>query len=405
MRINIRLLSIYAFSLAIMYLAGVYFGNVLHLMFVFFCLYPVFSFISLIIWYLGLDHEQVFSTSTPVKGETIEYRVRIYNKSFLPLPSVAIQFESVSPSMEVDLPNYSASIKAGGRHERKFDIMCPYRGDYSIGINALIVSDYFQLFSIKKKVTPQSFRVFPRIVELDSFAPVARVVEGSGKNASAGIMPDPTLFQQLREYRDGDSIRHIYWKKYASTGRPILKEYERTKKSGVRIYFDTREHTWRGVNKLEQEDVSVEILVALVKFLLDRKIHTTVMAPGWKQGIYSSQEPEEFDGFYRATGDLAFLDTPSPVAIYHEDRSTGNLESQTVIFITHVIDPAIFALREHAGEVDMKYIMNACGYIRRDQLEISNLIESTKEYGADALSVHNASSIREDLSDRITQSG
>jgi uncharacterized protein (DUF58 family) len=303
--------------------------------------------------------------------------------------------------MSLELPTYVASIGAGRVHEKTFEIRCPYRGEYTVGIKSLEVHDFFQLFSLRKKAKPERFSVYPRIVELERFLPVARVIEGSGKNASAGIMPDPTLFQELREYREGDSIRHIYWKKYASTGRPILKEYERTKKSGVRIYFDTRKHRWRGVNELEQEDVSVEVLVALVKYLLDRKVHTSVIAPGWRKGIFASQDPEFFDDFYRSTLDLTFSDTASPVSFYHEDRSTGNLESQTVIFITHIIDPKIYTIRENAREHELHFILNTASYMERDLKEIDAVVKSAREYGAEALCVRSEETIREDLSDRV----
>jgi len=403
MKVNVRLLALYAFSLVIMYLAGVYFGNVLQVLFIFFCLYPVFSLVSLVIWYAGLDFEQSFSTLMPVKGEKIEYRLTVFNRSFLPIPSVNIEFEQVSPSMDLELPPYSASIGAGRVHDKTFEVHCPYRGEYRIGVKSLEVHDFFQMFSLKKKTAPEEFAVFPRIIELDTFSPVATIIDGSGNNASAGIIPDPTLFQQLREYREGDSIRHIYWKKYASTGKPILKEYERTKRSGVRIYFDTRKHQWRGVNPLEQEDVSVETLVALIKYLLERRIHTTVIAPGWKSGEFTSQEPEAFDEFYRSTIELRFGDIASPVAIYHEDRSTGKLESQTIIFITHVIDPKIFAIREHARQHEMHFIMNSTGYIERDLKEIDGFLRSAREYGVETLCVRSEESIREDLSDRVVE--
>ena len=81
MKINFKLLALYAFCLVIMYLAGIYFGDVLQVLFVFFCLYPVFSFVSLIIWYAGMDFEETFSTTMPVKGEKLDYRLMIFNRS------------------------------------------------------------------------------------------------------------------------------------------------------------------------------------------------------------------------------------------------------------------------------------------------------------------------------------
>ena len=400
MRINIRLLALYAFSLVIMYLAGIYFGNILHRLFLFFCLYPVFSLISLFIWYAGLDCEQSFSTNMPVKGERLDYRLIIFNRSFLPIPSVSIFFENISPSMNVKLSDYEATITAGRAHDRTYEISCPYRGEYTVGVKQVMVHDFFRLFTLKKKFKPEKFTVFPRVVELDRFYPVATEVEGSGKDASAGLLPDPTLFQELREYREGDSIRHIYWKKYASTGRPFLKEYEKTKKSGVRIYFDARKHSWHGINVLEQEDVSIEILVALVKYLLDRHIHTTVVAPGWQRGIFASQEAEMFDDFYQSTVSLQFADTMSPVTIYMEDRGMGNLESQTVIFVTHILDPAIFALREHAQEQETIFIMNAASYMEKDLMEIDRIVGEARQYGAESIRVLSEDTIMEDLSER-----
>ena len=340
----------------------------------------------------------------PVKGEKLDYRLLVFNRSFLPIPSISISFENVSPSMDVQLPDYEATITAGRTHDRTYEISCPYRGEYTIGVKEVRVHDFFRLFTLKKKFKPEKFTVYPRVVELDRFYPVAIEVEGSGKDASAGMLPDPTLFQELREYREGDSVRHIYWKKYASTGRPFLKEYEKTKKSGVRIYFDSRKRRWRGVNELEQEDVSIEILVALVKYLLDRHVHTTVVAPGWERGVFASQDALAFDNFYQSTVSLQFSNIASPVAIYQEDRGMGNLESQTVIFLTHILDPAIFALREHAQEQETIFIMNAACYSENDLAEIDRIVGEVRQYGAEGIRVLTEESILEDLSARTVAS-
>jgi uncharacterized protein (DUF58 family) len=384
-----------------MYLAGAYFGTVLHLLFVFFCIFPVLSFTSLLISYIRLDLTQDFSTSMPVKGDTVAYEVMLFNRSFLPIPAVKAIFETVSPSMDTELPSYTVSVEAGTMSKKIFNIHCPYRGEYTLGVSSLEIYDFFQLFSLKKKKQPKKFVVYPRIVELDDYSWPANVADGNSRNASLGLLPDPTLFQQLKEYRDGDPIRHIYWKKYASIGRPVLKEYEHTKLTGVRIYFDTRKNSWPGVNELEQEDVSVEILLALVKYLLEKNIHTSVVAPGWESGAISTQNREIFESFYKATINLRFFAGISPVAAYYEDRSTGNLESQTVIFITHVIDPGVFALRDHARVHELHFIANCASYQQGDLETIHKMIDSVKDFGAHGLCVSGGDTIREELSDRV----
>lgn len=401
MRVNIRLLSLYLFSLFIMYLAGVYFGKILFFLFMVFLIFPVLSFISLLIWYAGLDARQQFSTLIPVKGDMLIYRLMTVNRSFIPIPSVKVHFVSVSSALDAELPEFAISLEPGTARKKDFRIRCLYRGEYDIGVNSLEVKDFFQLFLLKKKIRPEKLTVFPRILELDPFSPVATAGAGVGRHASAGMLPDTTLFRQLREYRDGDSIRHIYWKKYASIGRPVLKEYERTRRAGTRIYFDTRKNTRPNLSDLEQEDVSVEILVALVKHLLDKGVHTTVIAAGWESGSVSSDEARDFGDFYRATVDLRFSSEISPVAAYQEDRRNGDLESQTVLFVTHIIDPEIFALREHGREHELHFIVNGACYGSKDQKEISDMLDSVIGYGAGGVCIRSGDTIREDLSERV----
>lgn len=387
-----------------MYLAGAYFGDVLHIVFVFFCIFPVLSLIALLIWYLGLDFKQYFTTSMPVKGDSVGYELTIFNQSFLPIPSLKVTFETVSPSMSTELPPCTVSIEPGNMVKKIFQIQCPYRGEYTLGVKSMEIHDFLQIFSLRKKKQPEKFSVFPRVIELDEYSRAATLADGNSRNASQGLLPDPTLFQQLKEYRDGDSIRHIYWKKYASIGRPVLKEYEHTKLTGIRIYFDTRKNRWPGVNELEQEDVSVEILVALVKFLLDKNIHTTVIAPGWERGSISTRGRELFQEFFKATIDLRFEEAVSPVAAYYEDRNNGILESQTVLFITHRIDAEIFALREYASEHGFHFISNCTSYLHRDLKKIYQMVDSVSDYGAFGLCVRGGDTIREDLSDRVFKS-
>jgi len=403
MRIHIRVLSLYIFSLLIMYLAGVYFGKILFLLFSFFCTLPVLSFIVLIIWYRGLELTQTFSTYVPVKGEVLIYTLMVINRSFIPLPTVQVVFTSVGSTLDAQLSSFSIGVEPGTGRKKSYKIRCLYRGTYKLGVRVLEIQDFLKLVTLKKKIRPENLSVFPRIIALDPFSQVASITTGNGKYTSAGMLQDPTLFRQLREYREGDSIRHIYWKKYASIGKPVLKEYDRTKRTGTRVYFDTRKNTRHGINVLEQEDVSVEILVALTHYLLDHNVYTTVVAPGWDSGSIVSDESKGFDDLYKATIELEFANTASPVAAYYEDRQSGNLESQTVIFITHIIDPEIFALRDHAREHELHFIINGAGYWSKDLMEIQTMLHSVSEYGADGLCIRSADTIREDLRQSVTR--
>lgn len=47
-----------------------------------------------------------------------------------------------------------------------------------------------------------------------------------GGEAASGTIGQSGDFTSVREYRPGDPIRHIHWKSWARTGKPIVKEYE-----------------------------------------------------------------------------------------------------------------------------------------------------------------------------------
>ena len=47
-----------------------------------------------------------------------------------------------------------------------------------------------------------------------------------GGEAASSTIGQSGDFTSIREYRPGDPIRHIHWKSWARTGKPIVKEYE-----------------------------------------------------------------------------------------------------------------------------------------------------------------------------------
>ena len=74
---------------------------------------------------------------------------------------------------------------------------------------------------------------------------------------------------------------------------------------------------------------------------------------------------------------------------------------KTVVFVTHVIDPEIFALRDRAAEHEILFVVNGTGYIESDREKIHSFVQSAGKLGATAIAVRSGDTIGEDLSDRI----
>jgi uncharacterized protein (DUF58 family) len=80
--------------------------------------------------------------------------------------------------------------------------------------------------SFRRIPLPGSVMVLPRRYPLPSF-----VLDGIRKYQPGGVtfaaaIGESEEFVSLRDYRPGDPLRHIHWRSWARTGRPIVREYQ-----------------------------------------------------------------------------------------------------------------------------------------------------------------------------------
>jgi uncharacterized protein (DUF58 family) len=73
---------------------------------------------------------------------------------------------------------------------------------------------------------PDTVVVLPRIYPLPPLA-----LSGSRRLQQGGValsqhVGDSEEFLQLRDYRAGDPLRHIHWRAFARTGKPVVKEFQ-----------------------------------------------------------------------------------------------------------------------------------------------------------------------------------
>ena len=399
MSLNLRAAGILAFTAVIFYLAGAYFGGAFTALFWLILLLPAVSIVLLGFWFFTTRYIQNFSTLRPVKGQDVQYSLTIGNESVFPLLDVEVSFRSVGPLMSSILPPYRAYVQGGEVAKKQFVIQCPYRGIYTIGLERIVLSDLLGLVKLRPRATAETFYVYPRVLELHRFTTGTDSLESASEGDASGGVPDYTLFNQLREYRAGESIRHMAWRKFAATGRPFLKQFDSTAMPDVRFYLDLRLGPLQGAARFEQEDAVVEILVAMVRYFLGRGTAITVNAPGEKVYQFSGDSPELFREFYDSTIRLQFQDTISPAAMYRSDRANGLVTAKSVAIITHIMDPAVFSLVEEYLEVErsITIIYSHAGYDAQQRRETRDYFYRLRQKGADIVEVEGPGSIVEDL--------
>ena len=360
--VKLRAGGVYLFAGVLAYLAAAYLGEFFAVFATVFILLPLVSLTILLIAAAGLRYNQHFSNEQPVKGQELQYRCIIENGSALPLPRVRARFRAIRPATGggggTEFGDAGASRTTGrdgggiltylpGHQfvEREQTVQLPYRGIYTVGLDRIEIGDTLQLFNVRPRVRAREFRVYPRILPIGEFQPGTERRLGTSEVGSLGNLPDYSLFNQLREYRPGESVRHLAWKKFASTGIPVIKEYDSTSEPAVSIYVDLRPVPSSAEDVLLTEDVTVEALVALVNHFLKRNLPVTVRAASRTSYEFIGDHASDFGRFYESTFDLLFVSDISAARLYETHLETGmNTEVNSMFFITHLLDPELLIL-------------------------------------------------------------
>ncbi len=80
--------------------------------------------------------------------------------------------------------------------------------------------------SFSKVAAPQTVLILPKRYPLPPIALPGAMKYQEGGVALAANVGRSEEFVALRDYRHGDPLRHIHWRSWAKTGKPIVKEFE-----------------------------------------------------------------------------------------------------------------------------------------------------------------------------------
>ncbi len=398
-RINFKSVFLYFFSTLIMFLAGMSMGGYLAFVFYFMLLYPVISVIHLAISGMQLRYFENLSQEHPQKGEKIDYIFTMSNESVLPGVNMYVKFKLVNYGIDKNIEDLYLSLDAGKSVTNNFTIKCPYRGIYNVGIESLELTDSLKFIRIYPEVFYKTFYVYPRIIQLDSFLREIRK-DSDISMQETGRVYDYTLFDSVKEYRTGDPVKHIAWKKFFQTGNPYIKTYDSSSTSGVIIYMDTRRAENLAMESmLEQEDCSVEILVSLVRYFLSKSVQTNVCASGLIDFSFRGNDMSSFESFYKSTIKIDFNSPYGPKKSFLEAYSENSINCETIIFITHVCDPEIFSLVRDSEKTGLEtiIIVNQMHMKAEEKLKIKTYMNNLKSKADNIVVVNNSQNIKEDL--------
>ena len=394
----------FIFALSLIHLGRQYIGIYFNYFFFAILSLPLLSIIHLFLAMMSVKYHQTFDTDHPVKGQVLGYTLLLANESGLPGVPIRIKFRTIQPGASNQLPDLKIMLKRGERSEHRFDISCPFRGIYTVGLEEMEMSDALGWLRIRRSVQHRTFYVYPRVVEATypfSIGTTSDISTGPNPGASQ----DYSLFESLIPYRHGQSIRHMAWKKFIALGEPFLKSYAKTSQPGVSLYLDLRRHEAPSTEVFEREDCSIEVLVALVKYCLDRSIPVTVNAIGQSRYHFAGADPSDFSRFHKDTVNILFHDTISPAELYKSDVQ-GSILPTSVVFISHLLDQEILTILEESVsaplgiETMIGAIINLSGMDPQTKENSTVYFNSIVEKGGKVVLVEGSETISETLKER-----
>ncbi len=177
-----------------------------------------------------------------VAGDLLREEFTLQNRSRLPV--LWAEFHDAS-----DLPGYQpgsvVAAAVGGDYRWAKEVECSQRGVFRLGPHRLRLGDPFGLFEAEIVYDrAETLLIYPRVVQL----PQVELPRGAAGGVAArrrpllGVLPAASV----REYSQGDSMRHVHWPTTAHRAHLMVKELELEPAGDVWIVLNLHAAVQRG---------------------------------------------------------------------------------------------------------------------------------------------------------------
>lgn len=156
-------------------------------------------------------------------------------------------------------------------HQLRYLLTPPSRGDLSFGDVYVRLEGPLGLCARQLRLPLQAaVKVFPDLTALTRDALSLAHAEDARAGRRTPRRSDGSEFESLREYREGDDVRHIDWKSTARRGRAMVRVFEPEKNQAVLLMIDCGRHMAGKVGARRKLDHAVDAALRLAKVSLDQ---------------------------------------------------------------------------------------------------------------------------------------
>jgi uncharacterized protein (DUF58 family) len=201
-------------------------------------------------------------------GEVIDARLRLYNRSWLPLPWLQIQ-EAVPFDLKQQA-DYRTVVSVGARStvEHAYQLACKKRGYYQVGPLNLRSSDLFGFVEARwEESRPATLIVYPQVVALERLGLPSRSPFGSLAGRRQ-LLEDPARMAGVRAYSAGDSLRRIHWKASAHVDELLVKKLQPSMAVPVLLLLDLDRGAYSPRSLVGSSEWAITVAASLASALI-----------------------------------------------------------------------------------------------------------------------------------------
>lgn len=319
-------------------------------------LLPVVSFAYVLLVFFCFRMYQKMESRDAVAGRKTKYYFTLKNESLLPFASVRVKMYSVFSYVENMDEDTEYELLRGDEYTFETNMICKYRGEYHVGIQEVIITDFLRLFRLKYKPgsTIQAIVKPPvtHLKKIESIINILGVMEKS--NVSANSQRDVLV----RDYVRGDSLKHISWKLSAKENHLMVRKEIGEEKQGVALVGDTCQYYQNEKDYIPLEHKILEIVGSIGIYLAENNVAYTSYYRQRKEVIYRVAGVKNYQDFYNALCKIVFSEEYHFASFLELLVEKGYFYDCKVVFaVLHRLDHEIIRLAERLVNMETAVVL------------------------------------------------
>ena len=240
-------------------------------------------------------------------------------------------------------------------------LLCDVRGEHKIG--PLSIQTGFPLgikfFNKIFEDTLGEVLVLPRFVPIHRFSfgvDELSIFYGNNRVDKKGGNDD---FVSIREYKVGDSPRHIHWPASAKQDELMVREYQDSLSPRLIIVLDLHKNYTLGKGKDTTLEYAITIATSLAIYSLDKGYKVSLFGYGKKKielvdivGSHNKMEILESLAYAKCDGEANYEETIRDITAFNQSgtlvlfgKGDGQLNTQMDAYSSRLFKPVLFDIR------------------------------------------------------------